>query len=748
MKHFLTLILLLSPAARAQDSVVHDASVSAPLAPPEVSTDSDAPASERTYKRIVVTDQVEDFVSNPAAPQTVSKEKMDLYKYTDVNRALRQTAGVYVRDEDGEGLRPNIGLRGTDPDRSKKVVIMEDGILAGPAPYSAPAAYYTPSLQHTGSLEIFKGFTAIPYGPNSVGGSVNYLSTDIPNVLTPKLEASTGAYNTQDYKLSIGDNSGAVGYLVQASRVSSDGFKHVDGGGDTGFVQNDFTAKINTHIAAHQNLQARLGYANENSDETYVGLSPADIAASPYRRYAATSGDNMQWNHYKMELEHTIQTGETSQIKTTLYRHDFHRLWHRLDGFRQTTLNTPSIFDVLGRPDLYPIQYQILSGQADSSAAGATGAGQLVKLDNERTFYAEGLQTKFNGQYNLGPTQHDVELGLRYHQDQIRRNHMEDFYDMTNGHLVRTGDPQVAGDMNSVTARAVTFNYLENMKYEGFVLTLLGRAERVHFDLDDTLAIQHISRDDNVFAPGAGLLYNFNNQWSLKGSINRGVTVAGRDDHGTEAKEKSINYEMGFKYVSPNLLTQLEVVGFYNDYSNITGTCSDSTGCLASQVDTDFNGGRAEIKGIEGRASQGLYIGPVFVPLQFNLTWLNAEFRNSFMSSSAAWGVGRVDNGDPLPYVPQVEYTLSVGTEYRKFKNEFAFIYQGDSYDTSVSENRLKIPAYGIIDWTARYDLNKKTNVFAKVDNLLAKEYVVAYKPYGARPGKPQAYMVGLSYTF
>ncbi len=57
-------------------------------------------------------------------PGRVGKEKIQGQQITDVNRALKQTPGVYVREEDGQGLRPNIGLRGTDPDRSKKVVLL------------------------------------------------------------------------------------------------------------------------------------------------------------------------------------------------------------------------------------------------------------------------------------------------------------------------------------------------------------------------------------------------------------------------------------------------------------------------------------------------------------------------------------------------------------------------------------------------------------------------------------------------
>jgi len=116
-----------------------------------------------------VTGMQEEELNQSIAPKRVGKEVLESSRATDVGRALRNVPGVYVRDEDGQGLRPNIGLRGTNPDRSKKVVIMEDEILSGPAPYSAPAAYYTPPLSLAEELEIFRGFSAMAYGPNSIG---------------------------------------------------------------------------------------------------------------------------------------------------------------------------------------------------------------------------------------------------------------------------------------------------------------------------------------------------------------------------------------------------------------------------------------------------------------------------------------------------------------------------------------------------------------------------------------------------
>ena len=91
-------------------------------------------------------------LNRPLTAKTVDRKKIETFQYTDVNRALKQSPGVYAREEDGQGLRPNIGLRGTNRDRSKKISIYEDGVLAGPAPYSAPAAYYMPSIGDAESL--------------------------------------------------------------------------------------------------------------------------------------------------------------------------------------------------------------------------------------------------------------------------------------------------------------------------------------------------------------------------------------------------------------------------------------------------------------------------------------------------------------------------------------------------------------------------------------------------------------------
>ncbi|MBK7634284.1 MAG: TonB-dependent receptor plug domain-containing protein [Saprospiraceae bacterium] len=139
--------------------------------------------------------------SIPGSGQYISIRKLEKLNHPNVNNILRVIPGVNIRDEEGFGLRPNIGLRGTPVNRSAKITLMEDGILIAPAPYADPSAYYFPTFARMQGVEVLKGSSQIKYGPYTIGGAVNLLSTAIPSDFKGFAQLSYGSFGTNQERI-------------------------------------------------------------------------------------------------------------------------------------------------------------------------------------------------------------------------------------------------------------------------------------------------------------------------------------------------------------------------------------------------------------------------------------------------------------------------------------------------------------------------------------------------------------------
>ena len=260
----------------------------------------------------------------PGSAHMLSQADLEKFDFTDIMRTLTSVPGVYVLEEDGYGLRPNIGMRGTGQNRSEKVTIMEDGILITPAPYSAPAAYYIPNVNRMQAVEIFKGPAAIKFGPNTVGGAINLASRPVPEDAVGELDIAYGSYNFQKLRAMYGQSFEQFGYMIEGLRYNADGFKELDNGADTGFERNDINGQLMWRslatAAVQQRLDVKFGYADENSDETYLGLTEDDFNRNPLRRYAASAEDKFKSDHSQIHLIHQIEfNDELSFTKALLY---------------------------------------------------------------------------------------------------------------------------------------------------------------------------------------------------------------------------------------------------------------------------------------------------------------------------------------------------------------------------------------------------------------------------------------------
>jgi Fe(3+) dicitrate transport protein len=194
-----------------------------------------------------------------------------------------------------------------------------------------------------------------------------------------------------------------------------------------------------------------------------------------------------------------------------------------------------------------------------------------------------------------------------------------------------------------------------------------------------------------------------------------------------------------------------EATGFFNDYSNLVGSCTASTGggCV---IGDQFDGGEVRVRGLElsGGTDLGEALGlAVGLPVRAAYTWTDAEFQTAFQSGYGPWG--SVEAGDALPYLAEHQLFVSAGVEYGRFGGELALTWVGDrrivAGQGAIPEDE-RLPSHAIADVSAWYDVTDAVRARVQVRNLTDETYAASRSPAGLRPGAPRAVLFGLSYDF
>ena len=682
----------------------------------------------------------------------ISPEELKKFNYTDINRVLRSIPGVTFYEEDGFGLRPNISLRGTSPERSAKISLMEDGVLIAPAPYSAPSAYYFPSVARMQAVEILKGSSQVQYGPFTTGGAINMISTQIPNSFNGQIRANYGSFNTSQLHARVGDSKPSIGYMVEYLNYNSDGFKNLPDGSNTGFDINEVVAKFRVNSKAEANikqaLEVKFQYSDEVSNETYLGLTESDFADNAYNRYASSQEDQMNAEHVQLMLTHTLNFTKNFRITTNGYYNKFNRNWYKLDdvvfdGDKQKIAN------VISDPMEFSNHMGILRGKINSD-----NDALLVKANN-RAYYSKGIQTKLDYHWYGENTFHDIEIGLRYHYDEEDRFQWEDGYNIVNGNMSLTSLGERGAQGNRISsANAFASFIMYKLKFNDFTLTPGLRYENIILQRDDfgsddqfRTGIELSSRENkiDIFIPGIGFNYAFTNELSLFGGVHKGFSPPSNQPG--QKSEESINYELGSRFMFGEL--RGELIGFFNDYSNLLGSDLAATGGTGSLE--QFNAGKVAVSGIELLLNYNfLTDNDTFnLPITFGYTFTNTEFLNSFDSNNDIWG--EVNQGDQLPYIPEHQFNVMISLEHSKYELNLSGRYNGE-FRTLAGTGDIPIDqlvaSNFIIDFSAKYHFTNKLSLTGNIINMLDETYAVSRVPAGLRPGHPFGANLGLEFSF
>jgi Fe(3+) dicitrate transport protein len=696
----------------------------------------------------------------PGSAYYVSPKEIEKFNHTDINRTLRTIPGVNIQEEEGFGLRPNIGLRGTSVDRNSKITVMEDGVLIAPAPYASPAAYYFPSAGRMQGIEVVKGSSQIKYGPFTTGGAINLISSAIPNELSAKVRISGGSYGFRTVHANVGASFKNFGYLVETFQYGAEGFKQLPNKANTGFDKQDYMVKLRVNTDAdaklYQSLTLKLLKVDEISNETYLGLSQADFAINPLQRYAGSQVDKITSEQRTVTLTHFIKINKAIDLTTIGYYTDFGRNWYKLNNMRDTNSSGSSVSlnTLLDSPESHPHLYAMLRGDTNSHNSAFN-----VRANN-RFYYSRGVQSTLGAKFTTGQVENRIDWGVRYHYDHMDRFQWDDRYRMTDGVMLQTTAGIPGTESNRIEDALAFSTFMQyGLKYKKLSANIGVRYENITMnrwnfginnvdrDYSDTL-LEESKNAVSAIIPGIYVDYKFKPSISAFIGIHKGFAPPGNTPD--TKPESSINYEVGIKYNNKNFLAS-NVVLFYNDYQNILGA-DLLAGGGAGTADL-FNIGTAQVYGAEVNVIYdpfAQFTANHSLPITLAYTYTNAFFTSDFDNSAFGdWGV--VTSGDFMPYIAPHQLSIGASYNYKKFGINLSSKYMA-AMRTEAGQGELiaskSTDSYFISDINLNYTFNKNVGVFTGVNNILNESYVVALRPAGFRPGMPRMFTLGVKANF
>jgi Fe(3+) dicitrate transport protein len=687
-------------------------------------------ATEQLFEEITIVGSREDARSLPGSGSVIDTEQIQIEAASDINQLLKTVPGIYIQEEDGYGLRPNIGIRGATSERASKITLMEDGVMVAPAPYSNPAAYYFPTTMRMSAIEVLKGAPLLRYGPQTTGGVVNLVSTPIPGENTGAINFAFGENGQTDLLANFGGKLGDFGFLIETAQRRNDGFKEIDRSShNTGYDIEDYVVKL-AWEGERQSLLFKGQYSEETSDETYLGLTDTDFDDDENRRYGLSRIDQMDNDHQGFNLSYRLTLSEQLSMTVIGYHNEFSRDWFKLSG-GSNFINAANGGDTFAQA--------ILDGNQD-----VTG---LSYKHNNRDYESRGLDVNFDLQ--LGA--HSLALGGRTHKDEMDRFQPTDYYDQIDGELVYVDTKAPSGSNNRLEkADALTFWAVDSWQVSNALnVNLALRYEEVDSQrkqYNDPARTDLASRRSNSteeWLPGVSFTYDLSENWQALAGVHRGFSPLGGGAKESEDPETSTNWEAGLRYRGNWFV---EAIGFYSDFEDKTENCSNASPCSDGSTSGSYNTGEAVIAGVELQAGTTFNVGNLVVPLDLMYTYTDA----TASEDNAEEGI---EDGDLLASIPENVFSLRIGLQAGNGWDNYAVAKYIDEMCMDVGCNRGgskfdRSEDLFVVDYISRYSVTDNALVFLKVENIFDEQAIVSRQPDGARPNKPRTASVGLEWTF
>ena len=682
---------------------------------------------------------------------------------------LESVPGIYGAADDGFGnARLSIGIRGLNPRRSSRILVLEDGIPIQPAVYVYPNMYYNPPVDRIQGVEVIKGSAAIRYGPQTMGGVINYITS------RPRLEPGG----------SVGLTRGANGYTSAFAELGGFGSERMKseiqllGKRGDGFRQNNEfeqlngTLKTTIRTGPRSTLFLKANGDYEESGATYTGLTEFSFNSDP--SFNPKANDQFSVRRASLDAIYSKVHGPNLSALTRAYFSVFDRRWWRENDvfIRASQLGT------------------YVSDPASVSFLAPFDPGDKVRIGNGRdnfgilrTFYAAGVEQAYTWSHGLEGLGAELEIGVRLHGERFIDDRvlgdsptsrvgvytMPDPDDAENDVVARNPAAKVTAKAQNYETVALALFASERISLGALEVTPGVRFEVFEQERGDRLAGSRLDdRTTAVLLPGLGLNWELG-RTNLFGGVHRGFTPPSSgtlnvvsfgsdvEDGGLDVEaEKSWNFEAGVR-TSGSLLTT-ELSGFYLRIEDL----------VAAGRGTAFrNLGMARTYGVELATSLRAFSSESSPVAHVSYTYLQTEVLDGRIQSAVVNNVPSVDiSGNELPYAPRHNVTLAVTQQIGAASLRADYRYVGDVFTdfenldyTTGRGDTGPVPAYSVIGGSLQLPIGEALMVQLTVKNALDEIYIgsrlhsnprqtAANQSSGILPGARRQVNVSLRYSF
>lgn len=653
-------------------------------------------------------------LDHPGAISIIDEKSFQTHGATTIADALKGIPGVQIRDNNGTGgsdVSLNVGIRGLTTRLSPRATILMDGIPLSVAPYGQPQLSMAPlSIGNIASVDVIRGAGAVRYGPQNVGGIINFVSKPVPEGMTTGVAVQTqgtryGSPKTLTSAWLGGTAENGFGASIMYSGLHGEGYRknnnHVD--------IDDFILKTQYTISDTDQLLGKFHYYNGKGGMP-GGLTEKAYAEDPFQ--SARPFDVFYGQRRDLSLKYRHQDDDKQFELLAYYTNSF-----RGSNIEQDGITVNPVREAQFRLRSFPRNYSVYAIEPTYSQRFLTR-----RVSNEITAGYRFLKEKsdekaYRSKWYTGKS------GLP----------LSDYYQHTFG-----------------GATAHTAYLDDTINFSNWTLIPGVRYEHVSIHAENEFNKNSRKKNYSEFLPSLSAMYHISDVWKLYANAGTSFSSiqyfqlmqggAGNQSAPGLSAEKARTYEAGTRF--DNTSWKADLTAFYIDFDNqlqLNGNEWSSFGATKHE-------------GIEFSASYDL------VSLTPVLEGMNIYTTYTYTKAYAVYGNNA---GKDLPFYSRQIYTAGASYGVKNWLFNIDGYAQSKQYSPDKKYNLSPsadgrygiIPGYMIWNLRGEYQFGAELanlKLGAGIKNLFDQHYYSRSTDnnFGKYPGEARTFYLQTSVEF